>query len=100
MAAEIAKEIARQIGGPAFFMMGAKALTAGESSLTWRLGGGAIAPPRGPARCESDDYGDLDHAGIPRGELVTLCWGCSPLRGGGADLDVIVEKRFGAPAGA
>lgn len=41
MAAEIAGIIAEHIGGPAFAMMGAKMLVAGEKSLTWKLGGGA-----------------------------------------------------------
>lgn len=43
MGIEIATTIQSQIGRPAFAMMGAKNLTAGERSLSWKLGGGAKA---------------------------------------------------------
>ena len=35
---EIAKEIRRQIGNRAFFMMGGKNLIASEDALTWKIG--------------------------------------------------------------
>lgn len=66
MAAEIAKIIAEQIGGPAFAMMGAKMLVAGEESLTWKLGGGA----KGPKGCPTHVIVTLEPMDTYRVETV------------------------------
>ncbi len=44
MGIEVAKTIAKQIGGKALFMMGAKSLTGSEESLTFKVGRGAKGP--------------------------------------------------------